>query len=259
MPRKMKSPKIIFGNRFLFLGSKISFLGTFLGKRDDIGKEGFQACVRKTIRDDVKSGVSANRRRYAGQTVTVTYGGQSVSFGVTVTASEGTTPVIIDGKETGIRLEASEGVVPSDTVLQTEKVTDGENFTIVGNALTDTADKWVAYDIRWLSDNAEIQPNGKVKIVIPRPTELNADKLALFHVAEGGKLTQIPFTLDEATDTVVFETDHFSLYVVAEKTETDSGSSNPPTGYNGQGILLLAVLLMAGAAVLLLRKRRTAR
>lgn len=190
------------------------------------------------------------------QTVTVTYGGQSVTFDVTVTASENPSPIVIDDKETGIRLEASEGVVPSDTVLKTEKVTDGENFTIVDKALTDTADKWVAYDISLLSDNAEIQPNGKVKIAIPRPTELNADKLALFHVAEDGKLTPISFTLDEATDSVVFETDHFSLYVVAEKTGTDSGSSNPPTGYNGQGILPLAVLLMAGAAVLLLRKRQ---
>lgn len=193
------------------------------------------------------------------QTVTVTVGNQSVSFDVTVTASENPSPVVIDDKETGIRLEASEGVVPSDTVLKTEKVTDGENFTIVDKALTDTADKWVAYDIRLLSDNAEIQPNGKVKIAIPRPTELNADKLALFHVAQDGKLTQIPYTLDEATDRIVFETDHFSLYAVAETSETDSGSSNPPTGYSGQGILPFAILLMAGAAVLLLRKRQAAR
>ena len=193
------------------------------------------------------------------QTVTVTVMNQSVSFDVTVTASENPSPIVIDDEETGIRLEASEGVVPSDTVLKTEKVTDGENFTIVDKALTDTADKWVAYDIRLLSDNAEIQPNGKVKIAIPRPTELNADKLALFHVAEDGKLPQIPYTLDEATDMVVFETDHFSLYAVAEKIETDSGSSNPLTGYSGQGILPLAILLVAGAAVLLLRKRQAAR
>ena len=144
-------------------------------------------------------------------------------------------------------------------MLRTEKVTDGENFTIVDKALTDTADKWVAYDIRLLSDNAEIQPSGKVKIAIPRPTELSADKLALFHVAEDGNLTQIPYTLDEATDRMVFETDHFSLYAVAEKNEMDNGSSNPPTGYSGQGILPLAILVMARAAVLLLRKRQTTR
>lgn len=63
--RKMKSPKIVFGNRFLFLGTDFSFLGAFLGKREDIGKEGFRVCVRKTTRDDVKSGVSASQRRYA--------------------------------------------------------------------------------------------------------------------------------------------------------------------------------------------------
>ena len=49
-PRKMKSPKIVFGNQFLFLGTDFSFLGAFLGKREDIGKEGLRVCVRKTTR-----------------------------------------------------------------------------------------------------------------------------------------------------------------------------------------------------------------
>ena len=186
-----------------------------------------------SITADMISGYDSTK--VGKQTVTVTYGGQSVSFDVTVTATENPSPIVIDDKETGIRLEASEGVVPSDTVLKAEKVTDGENFTIVDKALTDTADKRVAYDIRLLSDNAEIQPNGKVKIAIPRPTELNADKLALFHVAEDGKLTKIPYTLDEATDRIVFETDNNSLYVVAETSKTNGGSSNPPHGIQRTG------------------------
>ena len=160
----------------------------------------------------------------------------------------------INDKETGIRLEASEGVVPSDTVLKTEKVTDGENFKIIGKALEDTADKWVAYDIRLLSNNAEIQPNGKVKITMPIPENLNMDKAALFHVAENGKLTKIAYTLDKTTNTIAFEIDHFSLYAVAE-----TNDANPPTGDAGRGILPFTILLMAGAAVLLLIKRQTAR
>lgn len=190
------------------------------------------------------------------QTLTVTYGGQSITLDVTVTAeTEDKTPVSIDDKDTGIKLETDGGVIPPDTVIQARPVTEGGNFTIINDALAQTSHKWVAYDISLLSNNTEIQPNGKVKITMPVPKGLNKNKMALFHVAEDGKLTQIPFTLDANKQNLIFETDHFSLYVVAETSE----SSNPPTGYNGQGVLPVAILLMAGAAVLLLRKRQTAR
>lgn len=44
--RKMKSPKIVFGNRFLFLGTDFSFLGAFLGKRQ-LQSEGRASGMRK--------------------------------------------------------------------------------------------------------------------------------------------------------------------------------------------------------------------
>lgn len=190
------------------------------------------------------------------QTLTVTYGGQSITLDVTVTAeTEDKPPVSIDDKETGIKLETDGGVIPPDTVIQAKPVTEGGNFTIINDALAQTSHKWVAYDISLLSNNTEIQPNGKVKITMPVPKGLNKNKMALFHVAEDGTLTQIPFTLDANKQNLIFETDHFSLYAVVETNE----SSNPPTGYSGQGILPFAILLMAGTAALLLRKRQTAR
>lgn len=44
--RKMKSPKIVLGNRFLFLGTDFSFLGAFLGKRQ-LQSEGRLSGMRK--------------------------------------------------------------------------------------------------------------------------------------------------------------------------------------------------------------------
>ena len=80
--------------------------------------------------------------------------------------------------------------------------------------------------------------------------------MALFHVAEDGTLTQIPFALDETKDHLIFETDHFSLYAVAE---TDD--ANPSTGDGGQGALpwVAGLLLLTGAAILLMRKRPAVR
>lgn len=132
------------------------------------------------------------------------------------TASSAELPVNTVDEETGIKLEAAPGVVPPDTVIQAQQVTEGGNFTIVNNALEHISDKWVAYDISLISNQAEIQPNGNVKITIPRPLGLNMNKMVLYHVADDGTLTQIPFTMDKTKDHLIFETDHFSLYAVAE-------------------------------------------
>ena len=191
------------------------------------------------------------------QTLTVTYGGRQITFDVTVAAeAENTPPIAIDDEKTGIKLETDGGVVPPDTVIQAEPVTEGGNFTIVNDALAQTSRKWVAYDISLLSDNVKIQPSGKVKITMPVPRGMNKAKMALFHVAEDGTLTQIPFALDETKDHLIFETDHFSLYAVAE---TDD--ANPSTGDGGQGALpwVAGLLLLTGAAILLMRKRPAVR
>ena len=91
---------------------------------------------------------------------------------------------------------------------------------------------------------------------MPVPRGMNKAKMALFHVAEDGTLTQIPFALDETKDHLIFETDHFSLYAVAE---TDD--ANPSTGDGGQGALpwVAGLLLLTGAAILLMRKRPAVR
>lgn len=134
-------------------------------------------------------------------------------------------PVTTTDEGTGIKLEAAPGVLPPDTVIKAEQVQEGGNFVIINNALQTTSDKWVAYDISLLSNNAEIQPSGKVTVSIPRPRGLNMNKMVLYHVAEDGTLTQIPFVLDGTKDNLLFETDHFSLYAVVEKRDSSEPSS----------------------------------
>ncbi len=162
-------------------------------------------------------------------------------------------PVTTIDEETGIQLEADPGVVPPDTVIQAEEVKDGGNFVIINNALEQTSDKWVAYDISLISNQAEIQPNGNVKITIPRPKGLNMNKMVLYHVADDGTLTQIPFTMDKTKDNLTFETDHFSLYAVVES-ETAVNNPNPAEdNHTGLWIIVSAVILVlligAGGAV----------
>lgn len=176
------------------------------------------------------------------------------------TTSSTGVPVTTIDEETGIQLEAEPGVVPPDTVIQAEEVKDGGNFVIINNALEQTSDKWVAYDISLISNQAEIQPNGNVKITIPRPKGLNMNKMVLYHVADDGTLTQIPFTMDKTKDNLIFETDHFSLYAVVES-ETAVNNPNPAEdNHTGLWIIVSAVILVlligAGGAVWFFKFRK---
>ena len=205
------------------------------------------------LTSDMVSGFDPNK---AGQQkLLIRYKRQSLPLTAEVKAAD--IPFDKGDADTGVKIEAEPGVVPPDTTIQVEEVKEGGNFTIINDALAQTSHKWVAYDISLQSNNVKIQPNGKVKVTIPRPMGLNKNKMVLYHVADDGTLTQIPFTLDDKGN-VVFETDHFSLYVVAEKIETDSGSSNPPTGYSGQAPLLwsIASLVLAASALTFLSARR---
>ncbi len=119
-------------------------------------------------------------------------------------------------EDTGIKLEAETGVVPPDTVMKVEEIKDGESFNLVNDALKGISDKWVAYDISLLADDVEIQPEGKVKIMIPCPMELNANKMVVYRVADDGTLTEVAFELDEAKENISFETERLGLYAIAE-------------------------------------------
>ena len=46
------------------MGTGFSFLGMFLGKCDNKGKEGF-LCVKRTLKAGAKNALSANARKYA--------------------------------------------------------------------------------------------------------------------------------------------------------------------------------------------------
>lgn len=77
------------------------------------------------------------------------------------------------------------------------------------------SEKFFVYDITLHSGEAAVQPNGKVLVTLPIPADYDKEKLAVYYVADDGVKTELPCTVDG--DSVSFETDHFSTYVLAEK------------------------------------------
>lgn len=144
------------------------------------------------------------------------------------TEGQKTTNVDVTDKTTGIVLNANSGVVPSNTQLVVKAISK-ETTNTVKESLKDMA-KYTAYDITLLSDNKVIQPNGKVTIKFAIPTNYDKTRLTVYRIAENGTKTQYDTKI--VGNYAVFETDHFSTYVLAEKKATTNTDNNKPTTTN---------------------------
>lgn len=170
---------------------------------------------------------------------------------------------------TGVKLETTNDVVPTDTKLVVEEITTGKEYTTVQNVLKEETTKMVVYDITLLSNNVEIQPNGNVKISLPIPSDYNKENLIVYRVEDNGTKTEYNVKVDGNYAT--FETDHFSTYVLAEKkvedtnTDTEAPITNndnkelddtPKTGVetNGTAIALAITSILSLAGVVTLKR-----
>lgn len=120
------------------------------------------------------------------------------------------------------------------------------------------AEKFTAYQITLESGNTVIEPNEKVKVSLPIPEGYDPARLAVARILDDG--TTKLYNVTVQGDTLSFETDHFSLYAVVEKTNalssatlsnTSTGSgktnSNSETNPNtGDDVPVYAIFFVAG-------------
>ncbi len=149
------------------------------------------------------------------------------------TEGQKTKDINVTDKNTGIVLNANSGVVPSNTQLVVKAISK-ETTNTVKESLKDMS-KYTAYDITLLSDNKAIQPSGKVTIKFAIPNGYDKTRLTVYRIAENGTKTQYDTKI--VGDYAVFETNHFSTYVLAEKkaTTTNTNTTKPTTGTANKG------------------------
>lgn len=128
---------------------------------------------------------------------------------------------------TKIKLDTTTEVVPAGTTLVAEKVTSGTSYNTVVKAVEKDVSKFEMYDISLMNNNAKIQPNGKVKVSIPVPSGFEASKIVVYRVADDGTKTKLDANVKDGY--VVFETDHFSNYVVAEQATSTENTNTDTT------------------------------
>lgn len=166
---------------------------------------------------------------------------------------------------TDIKLETSEGVIPSNTVLEVAPITEGTTYNTVKTALANIS-KFKIFDITLKSNGVAIQPNGKVKISIPVPTEFDKSKLVVYRVADNGDKTEYAVTVNG--DVATFETNHFSTYVLAEKEVTQSTENTnnktdrkkddtPKTGTTAGIYFMIPVAIISALGIMAFRRKET--
>lgn len=79
-----------------------------------------------------------------------------------------------------------------------------------------------AYDISLTVDGESVQPNGYVTVKLPLPEGFNAETTEVYYVAPDGTKTKLDSTVENGY--VVFETNHFSEYVLVD----ESSKIEPP-------------------------------
>lgn len=132
----------------------------------------------------------------------------------------------------------------NDLVLKVEELKSGADYTAVGTALKGIATKYVPFDISLLYNGVEVQPTGKVTVKLPIPADMDASKLAVYYV-NGTNKELIAHTVSD--NFAVITTDHFSYYVLAEKTSATGGDDKAPqTGAAAASLGLVMMLSAAG-------------
>ena len=109
-----------------------------------------------------------------------------------------------------------------------------------------------AFDITLVKGDAEIQPDGTVKLVLPKYAVLSSETLFVYHI-HGDECTRLDYELDENGNIVVY-VDGFSSFFYVKQAQVISG--NPYTGDMIVVILAVVAVLAAGAFVFVLKKSR---
>lgn len=118
--------------------------------------------------------------------------------------------------KTNIKLESSSGMIPDNTIMNIIEINSGETFNKIKNILSEIKN-FKVFDITLKVNDTNIQPNGKVKISIPIPAGFDASKLIVYRLDENNTKTEYQVTT--ANEYATFETDHFSTYILGEKSE----------------------------------------
>lgn len=115
----------------------------------------------------------------------------------------------------GITVKPENPVAIGEAVLQVFRVSEKEEIaSSFENAISTQTNQYEIYNICFTKDNVEQEINTNVTVRIPIPKTFDKNKSAIFRQERDGSWTKLNSKIDG--NYLVFETNHFSLYAIAE-------------------------------------------
>ena len=171
----------------------------------------------------------------------------AASSNVTSTTSKEESKVAVYAETEGLTLSGEKNLFASGTSVKAEKVTEGEIFTRVKNALPDDTGRYTVFEITAKKGETAVQPKGKITAEFKVPNSYDIDRVVLLYVSEDGKIETVKSTTDYVNGTIKAELEHFSTYVLAE-----GGHTLDTDGTAAKGSRTIAWIIVGVAAFVLI-------
>jgi len=198
---------------------------------------------------------------------TLSYGSSSIPIIIIPDSSKMSTPTYLSKDlNTNITVSSDNKTIPLDTKISATKLTSGDAYDKIIKVLDVKENE--TYDLKLFSktinENITKLDNGKFLVKLPVPSTLSGKDLMVYYVKEDGTIEK--HEVKVTGDFVEFETDHFSVYTLAEnKTETTTTETateekrinNPATNDNIGIYIILSTVTLLGSTVTFKRLRKT--
>ena len=136
-------------------------------------------------------------------------------------ATQEVIPCKAEDTTTGITIEADEGVFAEGTTTNFTVITkDDGNFESVKNAVADKGNKFVAYNIQYMLNDATTSANGEYTLLLPNADEVSEDNMIVLYIAADGTVTEKEFAINEEGKIAV-KTTESGTYVVVDKSTAE--------------------------------------
>lgn len=134
-------------------------------------------------------------------------------------------------------IKAGSGVVPDNCYMVIYKMVSGSEYDAAKQVTQSVASRIAVFNIDLLDNNdVKKQPNGMMEITTDIPDGYNTAKIAVYRLSDDGT-SYVKLNSRVVGNKVIFETNHFSTYMIVEEVqgaitpgENPTTDENPTTG-----------------------------
>lgn len=132
--------------------------------------------------------------------------------------------------KTNITITSTDNTLPLDTLINVKEITDGEEYNKIIKILNTTNNDMFDLKLFSNSTNKYITKlnDGSFEVRIPIKDELKDKDLVVYYVNDNGEKEEYEVKVENGE--AVFNTNHFSIYTLTERTSSIQEIENPQTG-----------------------------